>query len=201
MAAGNGLGHTPRSLRRGSPVSVRSSAGRFGSVILATVQIAYRLADVSQRPGLYAMYGGGTPRPYVAYVGIAGGLQGRLAQHFVQRNSSVTTGTSATSLNIDYVTQVHWWDDPRFADETTRHAAELVAFRVLDPALRSRGAARKAATEMAGAPEFVAWVEGVLASPSGRYTPPRLDRLTTMIEELLARVEVLEKDAQVLRDE
>ena len=139
------------------------------------------------------MYGGDAPRFYIAYVGIAGGVQGRLGQHFNLRNSSVTTGTSAVSLNVEYVTQVDWWADPMLEDETARHAAELVAFRVLDPALRSRGAARRVATEMATDPEFVRKIEGMLQSPSGRYFPQRLQRLTTVVEDLAVRVEALKR--------
>ncbi len=37
-------------------------------------------ADVPGIPAVYAMYGGERPRTWVAYVGIAGNLQGRLTQ-------------------------------------------------------------------------------------------------------------------------
>lgn len=41
---------------------------------------------------------------YVAYVGVAGKLKQRITQHLVRRDSSVTTGASAVSLNPDLVT-------------------------------------------------------------------------------------------------
>jgi hypothetical protein len=60
-------------------------------------------------PGLYAMYGGDTPRTWVAYAGQAGNIAQRLTQHLYRRDSSVTTGVSAVGLNVDHVTQVAWW--------------------------------------------------------------------------------------------
>src|SRR3954447_23265179 len=85
------------------------------------------------------MYGGWAPRLWPAYVGEAGSLSGRIDQHFVRRDSSVATGVAAATLNPDAVREVRWWEHPSFEDKAQRQAAELVAFRVLDPALRSRG--------------------------------------------------------------
>ena len=56
------------------------------------------------------MYGGeGVGRGWVAYVGIAGNLRSRLDQHFVRRDSSVVTGTSAVGVNVEHVRYVDWW--------------------------------------------------------------------------------------------
>ena len=68
---------------------------------------------------------------------MAGNLHRRLIQHFVNRDSSVVTGTSAAGLNIDYVRHVDWWEEAGFADPDRLRAAELVAFNVFEPALRS----------------------------------------------------------------
>ena len=51
----------------------------------------------------------------------------------------MTTNTSAVVLNVDYITEVMWWEHPDFEKRYILEAAELVAFDVLDPALRSRG--------------------------------------------------------------
>src|SRR3954447_22051073 len=85
------------------------------------------------------MYGGWAPRLWPAYVGEAGSLSGRIDQHFVRRDSSVATGVAAATLNPDAVREVRWWEHPSFEDKAERQAAELGAFRVLEPALRSRG--------------------------------------------------------------
>jgi len=51
-------------------------------------------------------------------------------------------------LNPDYVTEVWWWVHPDFAQRHVLEAAELVAFDVLDPALRSLGAPQEKAREL-----------------------------------------------------
>lgn len=112
------------------------------------------ISDLPTVPAVYAMYGGQNPRLYVAYVGVAGRLKSRIIQHLVRRDSSVTTGTSAVVLNPDYVTEVRWWEHPDFAERHVLEAAELVAFDVLDPALRSRGGIPARAKELYAAEAF-----------------------------------------------
>jgi hypothetical protein len=84
------------------------------------------------------MYAGEPPRTWVAYVGMASDLHGRLFQHFVRRDSSVVAA-AAVRLDLDYIRFVDWWEDEQFTDGAVRHAAELVAFDVFEPGLRSRG--------------------------------------------------------------
>jgi hypothetical protein len=74
-------------------------------------------ADLPRRPAVYALYGGEPSKGWVAYMGDAGNLRQRLGQHFINRDSSVVTGTSAAGLNIDHVRYVEWWEDEGFADE------------------------------------------------------------------------------------
>jgi hypothetical protein len=90
-------------------------------------------------PAVYALFGGHGKGLYVAYVGIADSLKRRIVQYLVRRDSSVATGTSAVGLNPDYVIVVDWWEHPDFAERFKLQVAELVAFDVLNPALRSRG--------------------------------------------------------------
>lgn len=64
---------------------------------------------------------------------------------------------------------------------------------VLDPALRSRGNTRQAATALLADAAFVHTVEGLLQSPpTGRYWPPRLGDLAERVARLEARVAALE---------
>ncbi len=148
---------------------------------------------VPKDPGLYAMYGGLPPRTWAAYVGQAGNLAQRLSQHLDRRSSSVATGTSAVGLNIDHVTYVAWWVHPSFGDESHRLAAELIAFRVLEPALRSRGGIRQSAIDLSEDPGFITKIEALLSGePSGRYQPPALHDLADRVAELEVRVKKLE---------
>ena len=153
-----------------------------------------RWSGVSAGPGLYAMYGGEPPRTWVAYVGITGNIQGRLIQHFLRRDSSVVTGTAAAGLNIDAVRYVDWWEHELLADETGRHAAELIAFDVLDPALRSRGNPRQAALALRNDPAFVETITTLLrGQPTGRYQAPHLGSIADRLTDLEERVDELQR--------
>jgi hypothetical protein len=145
------------------------------------------VADLPDRPAVYALYGGKESAPYVAYVGIAGALRTRVDQHLVRRDSSVTTGVSAVHLNPDYVTEVRWWEHPDFADAAIRTAAELVAFDVLQPALRSRGSIPREARVRYEDREFVSAMADLFAGPPmGRL------RILTL-QDALERIAELER--------
>lgn len=151
------------------------------------------LNAVPKDPGLYAMYGGVPPRTWVAYVGQAGNLAQRLSQHLERRDSSVTTGTSAVGLNVDHVTLVAWWVHPTFSDKDCRLAAELVAFRVLEPALRSRGGIGQSAVDLSNDPRFASGIEALIrGEPTGIYQPPTLSGLADRIANIEVRLQRLE---------
>ena len=98
------------------------------------------IAGVARTPGIYAMYGGErVGRGWVAYVGIATNLHRRLEQRVIRRDSSVVTRAQAVGVNIEHVRYIDWWVSPLVDDEDARHAAELIAFDVLNPALRVAG--------------------------------------------------------------
>jgi hypothetical protein len=154
-------------------------------------------SDIPRGPAIYAMYGGEQPRAWVAYVGDAGNLRQRLGQHFINRDSSVVTGTSAAGLNVEHVRCVEWWEDQVFADEDSRRAAELVAFDVLDPVLRSRRNPRQAASELyADAAFYKAMTDVFESAPVGRLILPRLPDLAQRVADLERRVSQLEGRAE-----
>jgi hypothetical protein len=96
-------------------------------------------------------------------------------QHLVKRDSSVVTGTTAVGLNPDHVREVDWWEHEGFSDRERLEAAELVAFDVFDPALRSRGRVREAAMALAGDAEFAAEMKRLFEGPpAGRLVLPSL---------------------------
>jgi hypothetical protein len=157
----------------------------------------YEIKEAPKIPAVYAMMGG-TPRTsYVAYVGIAKNLRTRLTQHLVRRDSSVTTGTSATVLNPDYVRNVRWWHREEFADRHVLEAAELVAFGILNPALRSRGKASDAAQALFAEPEFRERLEQEFRShPDGELVLTNLDSALKRLSELEQRLSKLEAAVQ-----
>jgi hypothetical protein len=140
------------------------------------------------------MYGGRSHERYVAYVGVADKLKRRIIQHLVNRDSSIATGTSTVGLNPDYVTEVRWWEHESFSDRNALIAAELIAFQVLDPALRSRGRVPKKANEMYNDEKFRAEMRLLLTNESqGILSVPSLQNAFEEIERLERRLTILEK--------
>ena len=155
------------------------------------------IQSISQLPkvaAVYAMYGGRGRSKYVAYVGIAKSLRSRAEQHLVRRDSSVTTGASAVSLNPDLVTEVRWWEHPTFGERETLEAAELVAFEVLEPVLRSRGGITEQAREIYSGEAFRTDMNEVFQGEcAGTLIIPSLQDALGMIDDLRKRVAELEK--------
>jgi hypothetical protein len=140
------------------------------------------------------MYGGRGPGRYVAYVGIGKSLKARAIQHLVRRDSSVTTGTSAVQLNPDYVTELAWWEHPDFDQRHVLEAAEMVAFDVLDPALRSRGAPQHRARELFAEQSFHEEMRVLFSGdPAGRLVIETLGDALERIAALEERVAELER--------
>lgn len=99
----------------------------------------FPIYDLPNVPAVCALYSGGKRSRYVAYVGIATRLKQRAQQHLIRRDSSVATGVSAVSLLSDHVTDLSWWEHPGFSVDAALKAAELIAFDILTPVMRSRG--------------------------------------------------------------
>ena len=147
---------------------------------------------VPRGPAVYAMFAGEPPRTWVAYVGMAGNLHNRLFQHFVRRDSSVVAA-AAVRLDLDYIRYVEWWEHAHFSDDAKRHAAELVAFGIFEPVLRSRGNPSHAAGAFYNDPRFRAELEDIFKAPaSGRFVHARLPDVARQMHDLEARVRVLE---------
>jgi hypothetical protein len=107
-----------------------------------------KITNLPNGPAIYALFGGKGKRKFIAYVGIADKLRQRVSQHLVRRDSSIVTGTSVVSLNPDYVTRLKWWEHPTFSKRDYLEAAEIIAFEIFDPILRSRGKLSRKADEL-----------------------------------------------------
>ena len=91
------------------------------------------------------------------------------------------------------MTEVRWWEHPDFAERPILEAAELVAFDVLDPALRSRGRIQEKARQWYSNKEFYEKMRSLFTSePSGKFVMPTLQDVLERIAELEERVKVLE---------
>ncbi len=151
------------------------------------------ISDLPSRPAVYALYGGRGRGLHVAYVGMARDLRARITQHLIRRDSSISTGATVVTLNAALVTQVRWWEYPRFAEEAYLLAAELVAFDTLDPVLRSRGQPQEQARQLYTNPEFYSQMRAAFAGePTGQLTLPTLQDALERIAALEERLNALE---------
>jgi len=144
-------------------------------------------------PAVYAFYSGGRGPQHVTYVGTAGKLKQRIIQHLIRRDSSVTTGTSAASLNPYYVTNLIWWEHPDFEVTERLKAAELIAFEVLNPVLRSRGAVNRSASELISDKTFYEKFKDIFkGNPNGNISFSSLSDAFERINKLEERIQKLE---------
>jgi hypothetical protein len=157
------------------------------------MQTATALSEVPNGPAVYALLGGRGAARSIAYVGVADKLRQRIRQHLVTRDSSVATGTHVVSLNAELVTEVAWWEYRAFAERSRLEAAELVAFDVLEPTLRSRGAIQAdARTWYQDAAYNTAMHTLFESEPTGRLTIPTLQDALEHIADLERRIALLE---------
>lgn len=158
------------------------------------MRVLATIGELPTVPAIYAMYGG-DDRRYVAYVGIGDNLRRRVTQHLVNRNSSAATSTGAIRLHPDHISAVAWWEHPRFTDRDELAAAELVAFEVLDPTMRSRGGITAAAKQRASDEEFRSELVAMFTGdPSGRLELSTFAALVKRVAALERRVERLENE-------
>ena len=150
--------------------------------------------DLPNAPAVYVFYSGGRGHQYVAYVGIAGRLKQRIIQHLIRRDSSVATGTSAVNLNPNHIISISWWEHAGFKNTVNLKAAEMVAFEVLNPALRSRGATDKAGSELLKEKNFYGEMQVLFeGTPTGSVEFVTLTEAMKRIDQLEGRIKKLEK--------
>lgn len=153
----------------------------------------FTISDLPTISAVYALYGGRKRNSYVAYVGLARNLKRRIIQHLLKQDSSVSTGTSAVTLNPDYVTEIVWWEHPKFEKSHFLHASELVAFDILDPALRSRGSISEKAKNLYDEQEFKLEIESLFSNkPNGRLKLLTLQEALEKICKLEKRIKKIE---------
>ena len=154
------------------------------------------IADVPDKPAVYALCSGRGEHLSVAYVGETAELKTRLRQHLVTRNSSITSSERAVSVNPDAITFVYWWEDKAFKKDTAREAAELIATEQLHPIMRSNNRVSTAAKDKAELDvAFRQSIEGkfCINAPTGILTLRTLDDISAQADEIMARVAKLEQ--------
>jgi len=157
----------------------------------------YKLPNV---PAVYALYSSDRGHKYVAYVGIAGKLKQRIIQHVIRRDSSVATGTSDVNLNPDQIIGLSWWEHPEFENTVYLKAAELIAFELLNPALRSRAATDNAGSKLLSDENLQLEMENLFKrNPTRSIEFLSLSEAISKINQLENRVHELEAVVERLR--
>ena len=153
-------------------------------------------SEIPNVPAVYALCGRATLHrgTYIAYVGHTDHLRTRINDHLIARKTTIITGLSAVGLNPENVMEVLWWEHPSFSKRTIREAAELVAFEVLNPALRSLAPELKRARQAYDDRSFRDEMTSLLSGePTGRFAVPSLRGALERIEELERRLSALEE--------
>lgn len=177
------------------------------SVVRAFPSDPFSTSPIPERAGIYAMYhdthslalNKDVPvdtdlneidyKKHVAYVGLSEtNIRRRIKQHIIDRNSSVVTGISAAVLNPDKVSHVCWWCHEDFSDKNRVKAAEIVAFEVFDPSLRSRAPVAESARVILKERAFrEKMVQLFNRQPVGLYYPMTFDNLAYWTQKIERR--------------
>ena len=151
--------------------------------------------EIKNLPQLQGIYGLKSPTDKegsYSYVGSSGKIKDRVQQHLLKRNSSVTTGASATSLNPDKIAECDWWCHKTFVEKEYLDAAELIAFKELKPTLVSRGSPTDEAKELSKDQEFRSQMEELFSgAPSGCIVFYDLSWAVSKIKELENEIKLL----------
>ncbi len=105
------------------------------------------------------------------------------------------------SLLPDHVTEMSWWEHPRFSDNAALKAAEQIAFGILNPTLRSRGNIENTASELLQDSSFKRDMEHLFkGKPSGAIqfltlsdAMERIRNLESTVEELQRQIDELNR--------
>jgi len=155
-------------------------------------RISSMMKKVSSSQGIYAMFENKSDKNSV-YVGISTNLRNRIRQHMIRRDSSVTTKTSAVRLNPDYIEVIRWWVNDKFEDKIVLEAAELAAFDVFNPVLRSKSSVSREAEKLYQQKKFKSEIKSILLEKqSGELHFPDLSKVLGKIDRLKMRVDRLE---------
>lgn len=150
------------------------------------------ISAIPEVPAVYALYAEARSE-FVVYVGISSKLRGRVYQHLVMRDSSAVVESAPIQINVDSISSIRWWEHELFFDRARLEGAELVAFEVLKPTMRSRGGISSRARDVVEDEKFTsAMHELFLASPSGGVSFPGIRDLSSRLDALENRVISLE---------
>ena len=148
--------------------------------------------SVPNEPGIYALYDGINGNTCV-YVGKSGKLKTRIRDHLILKISTVTSGTSGASINVENLSKLRWWTNSNFSNKSYLDAFETLAFTYLDPQLRSRGGRLKSGKSYVDDSTFNEMVKESLNKPTGEIELLSFGKLYQKIQDLENRLSRLEE--------
>jgi hypothetical protein len=153
------------------------------------------IKNLPQHPGIYGFKSPTDVKEgSYSYVGLSGKIRNRVTEHLLRRDSSVTTGASATSLNPDKIAECNWWCHKTFVEKEYLEAAELIAFEKLNPTLGSRGSPSSKALELSQDKKFISQMEELFSSPpTGSIVFHDLSWAVSKIRELENEIKLLKE--------
>jgi hypothetical protein len=105
------------------------------------------------------------------------------------------------SLNPDYVESMSWWENESFVEKVNLKAAEMIAFEILNPALRSRAGDDGAGARLLSNKEFRKSMEILFKGlPTGTAQFPSLSEAISRISKLEDQLQKLESQIEKLKD-
>jgi hypothetical protein len=109
------------------------------------------------------------------------------------RDSSATVESAPIRINVDSISSLRWWEDSRFQERGELEGAELVAFEILKPTMRSRGGISGAGLEASQDDSFFQSMMNLFQGPpTGTLLFPSIRDLQRRLNELERRVADLE---------
>ena len=103
-----------------------------------------------------------------SYNGLSNKLRESVSQHLLKSDSSIATGASAISLNLENIAECHWRIHESFGIRVYLAAAELIAFERLNFTLVSRVTPSTRALEISNDEDFKKQMDKLFLNvPSG----------------------------------
>ena len=153
----------------------------------------HSIRELPSGPAIYSLLSGKGRDNSTLYVGETDNLRRRISQHLVKRDSSVTMEGSPVKIDPAYVKKVDWWEHQDFKDPIKRGGAELIAFGMLNPRLRSAGKVKNGSLKISKDKVFCERMSAVFnGSPSGRMDIMTLEEAVVLLFKLEERLAILE---------
>ncbi len=163
--------------------------------------------QVPLEAGIYAFFqnypGAMTP---CAYVGSSGKIRTRITHHLNLQIGTVSSKGRAVSLNIDQLTDCHYWVHEKFADKNYLHAAEILFMDYLKPVYRNESNITRNARDILDEnhsdydAEFIRQIEKLSQEPTGRISLPSMTPMHNRISDIEERLENMERRLDTLDD-